>query len=161
MADDVDCAGNALMRGGLLGFWFPKRIYTHASAIVDYKFFFVNRLVFPIFLAPFVLGSAAVSGWTAGVLESVAGAPEAALAPGPAVNLLLTALAIVAFDAGLFVAHYLQHKVPLLWEFHKVHHSAEVLTPITVYRMHPVDDLLSGTTVALTTGLVYGVFAYL
>jgi sterol desaturase/sphingolipid hydroxylase (fatty acid hydroxylase superfamily) len=35
------------------------------------------------------------------------------------------------------------HKSPLLWEFHKVHHSAEVLNPITVYRMHPLDDILT------------------
>jgi hypothetical protein len=28
--------------------------------------------------------------------------------------------------------------VPFLWEFHKVHHSATVLTPVTSIRVHPV-----------------------
>jgi sterol desaturase/sphingolipid hydroxylase (fatty acid hydroxylase superfamily) len=51
--------------------------------------------------------------------------------------------------------------VPVLWEFHKVHHSAEVLTPITAYRMHPVDDLLSGTLSGLLAGAMHGVFDHL
>lgn len=45
----------------------------------------------------------------------------------------------------------------MLWEFHKVHHSAQVLTPITVYRMHPVDELLTGLSTALTVGAATGV----
>ena len=61
-------------------------------------------------------------------------------------------------DGALYFAHYLQHRFPLLWEFHKVHHSAEVLTPITVYRMHPVDDLLSGSIAGISMGLAIGLF---
>ena len=67
---------------------------------------------------------------------------------------------MVAFDLGMFVAHYLQHKVPVLWEIHKVHHSAQVLTPISVFRMHPVDDVLSGVCTALAIGAVGGVFTW-
>lgn len=37
--------------------------------------------------------------------------------------------------------HYLQHKSPLLWQFHKVHHSAEVMHPVSNYREHPVDNI--------------------
>ncbi|MGI9367986.1 MAG: sterol desaturase family protein, partial [Ruegeria sp.] len=29
-----------------------------------------------------------------------------------------------------FYVHYLQHKIPVLWQFHKVHHSAEVMHPL-------------------------------
>ena len=38
----------------------------------------------------------------------------------------------------------LQHRIPVLWCFHKVHHSAPVMTPLTAYRSHPVDDLVEG-----------------
>ena len=52
-------------------------------------------------------------------------------------------------DFGLWLGHYFLHKVPVLWEFHKVHHSAEVLTPVTAGRVHPLEDamniLFSGT----------------
>ena len=153
-------AGDGDRPRNLLSFWFPKRIYAHASALVDYKYFFVNRILFPAFLAPFVVGTAAVSAWTAGAIEAAVGPQTVPLPLGLTGTLLLTALAVLAMDAGIFIAHTLQHKVPLLWEFHKVHHSAEVLTPITVYRMHPVDDLLTGTVVGVLTGVVYGVFAY-
>ncbi len=152
--------GKPVRVGGLLRFWFPKNVFTHASAIVDYKYFLINRILFPLFFAPFVLGSAAVANQTAVRLEALFGAAEPAAAIGFATTMLFTVMAIAAMDLGLFIAHYLQHKVPLLWEFHKVHHSAEVLTPITVYRMHPVDDLLSGTLAGLLTGLVAGVFTY-
>ena len=50
----------------------------------------------------------------------------------------------LAADFGFFFGHYLGHKVPLLWEFHKVHHSAEVLSPLTNYRFHPLDRVLLG-----------------
>jgi creatinine amidohydrolase/Fe(II)-dependent formamide hydrolase-like protein len=49
----------------------------------------------------------------------------------------------------------------LLWEFHKVHHSAQVLTPVTAYRMHPVDDLLSMSMAGLLAGGAQGVFNFL
>ncbi len=46
-------------------------------------------------------------------------------------------------DFGLWLGHYLLHKVPVLWEFHKVHHSAEVLTPLTAGRVHPLEDAIN------------------
>ena len=65
-----------------------------------------------------------------------------------------------AFDLGAFVAHYLLHRVPILWEFHKVHHSAEVLTPITIYRFHPIDDSVSAVCTAACVGVVAGIFQW-
>ena len=52
------------------------------------------------------------------------------------------------------------HRIPALWEFHKVHHSAEVLTPITFYRSHPVDMLVQTVAEALASGIVTSVFLY-
>src|SRR5690606_28269865 len=53
------------------------------------------------------------------------------------------------------------HIVPWLWSFHQVHHSANVLTPLTLYRTHPVETLLYDARGWLTTSLVAGVFLYL
>ena len=41
--------------------------------------------------------------------------------------LAYTVLFFIAYDFGRFVAHSLLHDIPCLWQFHKVHHSAEVL----------------------------------
>ena len=37
-----------------------------------------------------------------------------------------------------YVAHYLEHRVPALWELHKVHHSADVMNFMTAERHHPL-----------------------
>jgi len=63
-------------------------------------------------------------------------------------------------DFTRFYLHYILHKIPALWEFHKVHHSALVLTPFTIYRSHPVESLLYAFRMALTQGFVVGVCYY-
>ena len=75
-----------------------------------------------------------------------------------AMRLAFTVVFFIAYDFGRFVAHSLLHDMPLLWEFHKVHHSAEVLTPMTSYRAHPVDLLVMAWGSVVTTGLVTWVF---
>ena len=43
------------------------------------------------------------------------------------------------------------HEVPALWELHKVHHTATVLTPLTFHRLHPVESglyMLRGVVVS-------------
>jgi sterol desaturase/sphingolipid hydroxylase (fatty acid hydroxylase superfamily) len=47
-----------------------------------------------------------------------------------------------------------------LWEFHKVHHSAKVLNPLTFYRVHPVENILFGLRYSLSVGFVTGIFVY-
>jgi sterol desaturase/sphingolipid hydroxylase (fatty acid hydroxylase superfamily) len=135
-------------------FCFPKDVYGHASAVVDYKFYIVNRIAHAFIFAPLFLGAPLVAGWVVSLIEVPVATTET---PGLFAVGILTITAVIAFDLGIFIAHFLQHKIPLLWEFHKVHHSAQVLTPITVYRMHPVDELLTGISTALTVGTTTGV----
>jgi sterol desaturase/sphingolipid hydroxylase (fatty acid hydroxylase superfamily) len=50
----------------------------------------------------------------------------------------LIALAILDLWAQ-YIVHYLLHKVPILWRFHKVHHSDIHVDATTGTRHHPVD----------------------
>ena len=50
----------------------------------------------------------------------------------------MTVTLFLAYELGYWLNHYVPHRVPFLWEFHKVHHSATVLTPLTNFRVHPV-----------------------
>ena len=127
---------------GLAGYLMPMHIYAHRSAVADYWFFAINKLLFALAFA----GLIAVSSSSA----DVAGALLGAMAPSPNFQVpgwvampATTLLWAVAMDFGLWCGHYLLHKVPLLWEFHKVHHSAEVLTPLTAGRVHPVEDAMN------------------
>lgn len=54
------------------------------------------------------------------------------------------ALAFLALDYLLYVWHWLNHRVPLLWRFHNVHHTDLDLGVTTAFRFHFVEMLLSG-----------------
>ena len=43
----------------------------------------------------------------------------------------------IIFDFFMYINHYFLHKIPLLWEFHKFHHSANEFNVITFARKHP------------------------
>jgi sterol desaturase/sphingolipid hydroxylase (fatty acid hydroxylase superfamily) len=58
----------------------------------------------------------------------------------PALDVLLSVLLL---DYTLFIWHYLTHKVPLLWRFHKAHHVDLDLDASTALRFHGVELLLS------------------
>src|SRR6185503_10340022 len=77
---------------------------------------------------------------------------------GIGVKIAYTIFFFVAYDFGRFVAHSLLHDVRILWEFHKVHHSAEVLTPMTTFRAHPIDLAVMYWVPTVTTGVVTWLF---
>lgn len=76
------------------------------------------------------------------------------------VILMYTVSLFVVSDFSRYWLHRFLHTIPFLWEFHKVHHSAKVLTPITFYRVHPVENLLFGLRYSLSIGVVTGVFIH-
>ena len=59
--------------------------------------------------------------------------------PAWVVMTMATALQLLTYEFAYWFGHYLFHKVPAMWEFHKVHHSAEVMTTLTELRQHPVE----------------------
>ena len=146
---------------GALRYLFPKRLYTHVSAIADYKIWFANAFLFALGLLPTLAGAGALAAEAVGgALASLFGAGGLGWTADWRGQVAFTLCQLLAIDAAFFVAHYLQHRVPLLWEFHKVHHSAEVLVPVTVFRMHPVDLMLHFLLVGLFAGAVLGAFSY-
>jgi sterol desaturase/sphingolipid hydroxylase (fatty acid hydroxylase superfamily) len=60
-----------------------------------------------------------------------------------------------------FLCHYSEHKVPFLWELHKVHHSAQTLNPLTSKRGHPVEVVLEAVVKGLLTAMPGGLFMFL
>ncbi len=73
-------------------------------------------------------------------------------------------LAIVALDLALYVQHWATHRVPLLWQMHKVHHSDPAFDVTTAARFHPFEIVLSmGYKMAVVVALglpVWGVFLF-
>ncbi len=140
----------------------PKAILLHRSSLNDYLFFYTDMLFQGSFiLILFSSLSFVVSHLTETKLMLWLPALNGSLQGLYAQGVIMTVLLALAGDFALFFAHYLQHKLLWLWEFHKVHHSAEVMTPITVFRMHPVDTLLVLSLGGLLTGLTLGCMTFL
>ncbi len=145
----------------LIGFLFPKRIFFARSAINDYALFIVNKLIraalFPLIVLTMVPVALSVSSG----FEWLFGANEPLAISSFNIMVIFTALLFIFDDFTRFYLHYLLHKISFLWEFHKVHHSATVLTPFTVYRSHPIENYLYACRMALTQGFVVGLCYYL
>ncbi len=56
---------------------------------------------------------------------------------------------IVLGDLYYYWAHRLFHTVPLLWNFHAVHHSIEHMDWIAAYRTHPMDTAITNSGVVI------------
>lgn len=148
--------------GGFARFLFPRDVYRHVSTWSDYKLWLANGALLMPFLIAYTVPLATAAGDAAGgLLAALFGALGPGWQPGWAARAAFTVFELLAIDGGLFLAHYMQHKIPLLWEFHKTHHSAETLTPITVFRMHPLDILLNSVLAVSFAGAVAGLFGYL
>ena len=80
--------------------------------------------------------------------------------PGWLVASCFTATLFLLDDFSKYVVHRTLHAVPLLWSFHKVHHTAETLTPFTVYRTHPVEGVIFALRASVTQGLAIAVFIF-
>jgi len=73
----------------------------------------------------------------------------------------MTMAVFLGYELAYYIDHYAKHKIPFLWAFHQTHHSAENLTPLTLFRVHPLDTLIFVDMVALGMGLAHGSFTYL
>jgi len=93
-------------------------------------------------------------------MAQVFGEPSPSALPPWVTRVLATILLALAAELGYYAAHRLAHRVPLLWRYHQLHHSANALTPLTGLREHPIDLLLFGNLIGFSVGLGGALFAY-
>jgi sterol desaturase/sphingolipid hydroxylase (fatty acid hydroxylase superfamily) len=159
-------AGRRRVRGrrlSLKGFArsiFPRRILLHPSSLVDVRLWILNGVALAsaygmLGLGLFFWRDQVVAGLTHGW-----GAHAPTRWPVWSILALATVLQLLASEIAYWFAHYCFHKVPALWEFHKVHHSAEVMTTLTELRQHPVEIIVFMNLIGLSTGTVFGVMTY-
>ncbi len=155
-----DAKKHASVRGAL-AFVFPREVYAHRSVRHDVFVFVANTLLYSFLLiGPITAASDWAAQKTWALAQQGFGAVETP-STGLGLRVAVTAFVLVAADLAFYLSHWVQHKVPMLWEFHKVHHSAPVLTPLTVFRRHPVDVFIERGLTGVFAGVVLGVFAYL
>ncbi|MGJ3258653.1 MAG: extracellular solute-binding protein [Rhodospirillales bacterium] len=136
-------------------------IWWSRSARTDYVITALNQ-VFMMGAAPRLLGKLTVATFLFEWLHIVfdgrplmwTGAPAWAVAAAFTVTLFLMD------DVSKYLVHRLMHRWPVLWSFHKVHHTAETLTPFTVFRTHPVEGILFALRSALVQAAALAAFFF-
>jgi sterol desaturase/sphingolipid hydroxylase (fatty acid hydroxylase superfamily) len=140
---------------------FPRWVYRSPSFGAD-----VKLLIFNVFVYGFVFGWTVLSSefinrvTTAALVNSFGVLPKTGLSDLTSRS-MMTVFLFLAYELGYWTHHYLSHRIPLLWEFHKVHHTAEVLSPMTSYRVHPVDTIVFQKFLAVFIGVAGGALSYL
>lgn len=133
--------GTALL--GSLARLFSRRIWWSRSARTDYKIAVLNQAIM-MGVVPRLISKLAVATLLFEAMHIwFDGRPLLwPDAPGWAVAASFTLVLFLLDDGTKYLLHRWLHTWPLLWCFHKVHHTAETLTPFTVYRTHPVEGVL-------------------
>jgi sterol desaturase/sphingolipid hydroxylase (fatty acid hydroxylase superfamily) len=152
--------GRAIRVRAFLRMMFPRRILMHPSTWVDLKLWILNTIVFA---SGYVLLALGAFFWRDRAISALTGlfGAHGPLGVPPGLALLVSTLAeLLAYELAYWGAHYAFHRIPALWEFHKVHHSAEVMTSLTEMRQHPIEIIFFMNAISLTTGLTFGLMTY-
>jgi sterol desaturase/sphingolipid hydroxylase (fatty acid hydroxylase superfamily) len=101
------------------------------DCLIDLGYFVLNSVFVGLLLGvPLILLGAAIHQLIPStMLAAIAGLPAAAR----------LALALLVGEIGFYWGHRLSHRIPWLWRFHAIHHSAEAIDFLTNTRAHPVD----------------------
>lgn len=144
----------------LFGELFPRRVWLSRDAGQDVVYTLINGALMAWILDAWTWLADDVRGGMWGALELLGVGPFTVPGGWP-VCLAVTIASVLAVDFGIFLSHWLQHRVPILWAFHKTHHAARQLTPLTVFRQHPVDFAGTAACAAVTAGAAAAVIAWL
>ena len=138
-----------------------SKLWLHPSAKLDYYYFFLSYFLNLFLLVPYIISAKSVAVYVNKFLYAQFDYFENTIFSYEEIVLMYTISIFVFSDFTRYWLHRFLHTIPFLWEFHKVHHSAKVLTPITFYRVHPVENFLFGLRYSLSIGFVTGIFIYL
>tara|TARA_B000000475_G_scaffold14685_1_gene12569 strand:- start:256 stop:1266 length:1011 start_codon:yes stop_codon:yes gene_type:complete len=141
---------------------FDKKIFFSKSAKSDYKIFLINQLIMMI-ISPFLITQLTIATALYFYFHTIDWL-SAGMFVGIAKIYIILSFTIFQFtidDFSKYIVHRFMHKWPVLWALHKVHHSATVLTPMTVFRTHPLEGIIFSLRSAITQAIGISLFFYL
>ncbi len=148
-------AGERLTLPALFNEVFPRAMWNSRTGYFDMLIYLVAKFIKPLISLGEVAVTLLIGGAISHVLRSAFDiTPVSDI--GVAGVAAITFVAWICWDFSNFFAHYLLHRVPFLWELHKVHHSATFLSPFTAARLHPIEEKFSHMFAAAFTGAGFG-----
>ena len=139
---------------------FSSKLWLHPSARLDYSYFILSYFIKVLMIFPIVISAKSVAFFINKFLYLEYGFNQTSNLSYENTIVLYTITLFFVSDFTRYWLHRLLHSIPFLWEFHKVHHSAKVLNPLTFYRIHPIENILFGFRYSLSIGFVTGIFIY-
>ena len=140
--------------------FFPFNPFKSTSVRMDVIIYLFRKLTDFVFLMPGLVIFTFVASQSERLMQILVGSRS-----GLSVTQLsafgCTIVMMLAVELSEYVIHYFEHKVPFLWELHKVHHSAEHMTPLTTKREHSFLQFASGLTGGIVKGVPAGVIMFL
>ncbi|MCF2872682.1 sterol desaturase family protein [Octadecabacter sp. G9-8] len=128
----------------------PRRIWRHKSTRLDLILYGLTVVL----SALGIIGRFTVTPAVAAIVA--ANMPWPPLAGASVSAIMLAFLLWIIGDFATYWVHRMHHTTRALWPLHAVHHSAEVMTPITTYRQHPLAILINASLQTVITGTVLG-----
>lgn len=138
-----------------------KAYFTHRSHLTDITLWLFNGFVKLAILAPLFISQLGASILVHKALYVGLGDSPNLSIPFALLLTLFTLAYFIFDDFSRFALHVSLHRVRCLWHLHKVHHSAEVLSPLTVFRLHPLEMVLYTLRQLIVIGVVAGIFSWL
>jgi sterol desaturase/sphingolipid hydroxylase (fatty acid hydroxylase superfamily) len=150
-------------KGRDLGDWFKAffspKIWFHKSTRLDFLTILLNGFIFSYFIVIY-FPATNVRNYTYNHLVLWFGKPANHDKHVMAISILYSFIAFIFFELLIYWNHRLHHEIPFLWRFHKRHHSAEVLTILTVSRNHPLSTFANVNIFAVGFGVGSAVLMY-
>ena len=154
-------SSNRLSLSDMTAKLFSSAYWWNSSTRLDYLLFALNSFLKVVLFAP-VLGAQVVVSLTVTKFLHFNVTESHIFSWSPiAISIAFTLTAFLFDDWMRFLVHVCMHRSSVLWRFHKVHHSATTLTPMTVHRTHPVESFINSSRAVLSLGLMSGVFVWL
>jgi sterol desaturase/sphingolipid hydroxylase (fatty acid hydroxylase superfamily) len=147
-------------KGSFLNYLFNKKTWLSKSAKIDYLMLFFNSIIKVLLIGPYITFGFYLAFQTDDYLARTFGYETYTLSKTETLVYYTFTITLLG-DLTTYIIHYLMHRFEFLWEFHKIHHAATTLNPVTQYRIHPVELILVNIKETLVFGLVMGLFDYL
>ena len=141
---------------------FDRNIFLSTSSKSDYKVFLINQLIM-ILISPLLITQLTIATALYFYFHTIDW-----ISVGMFKNtyplfvvILFTITQFTLDDFSKFFIHRFMHKWPILWSIHKVHHSATTLTPMTVFRTHPLEGIIFSLRSSTTQAISISSFIFL
>lgn len=141
--------------------WFNVKLWFNQSSLIDVLLLFVNQWLYKLLVVPLFALQISYAFSLSQTLSTWFGQGDWITVSPMTVTILFTVALFVIQDFFKFLIHKLLHTLPFLWRFHKVHHSATTLTPLTLYRLHPFEMFINAARSFIISVFITGLFLYL